>query len=78
MKILVFKDGRELPITGETGKYWVCGEEKYRKLGKTIAGVKEAEAPKETLEEDKPKPKRKTAKKKNKATEDTTDGDCGE
>lgn len=78
MKKLVFTDGRELQITGETGKYWLCGEEQYRKLSKTIAGIKEEEQPKETLAEDKPKPKRKPAKKKKVATEDRTDGDCGE
>lgn len=74
MKIIVFKDGSTTEITGESGKYWLTGEERVRKLSEAIAEITEtAEA------EEKPKaeaPKKKTAKKKKK-TEDAEDGDCG-
>lgn len=76
MKILVFNDGRELVITGETGKYWLCGKTQYRKRSKVIAGIREEERSAEATSEEKPKPKRKPAKKKKEATEDKADGDC--
>ena len=67
MKVLVFRDGREKPVTGEQGKYWLCGEERYRRLSPSISDVRE----------ENPTPKKKAAKKKKEATGGATDGDCG-
>ena len=75
MKILVFKDGSTRQITGELGKYWLTGEDRVRKLSRSIAEVREipeaeqADAPAETAAEPEKKPaaKKKTAKKKKEA-----------
>ena len=71
MKQLVLTDGRKLEITGEDGKYWVCGERRFRKLSPAICEVRDAQ-------EKKPAPKKKTAAKKKEATEVASDGDNGE
>ena len=65
MKVLVFKDGSTREITGEAGKYWLCGEERFRRLSDSVAEVREIE-----------EPKKKAAKKKKK-TEDADDGEHG-
>ena len=44
MKILVFADGSTREITGDGGKYWLCGEERFRKLGKSVAEIREIPA----------------------------------
>lgn len=75
--MLVFKNGKERIITGEDGKFWICGDERFRKLGKQIAGVKEEAITAESTPEAKPKPKRKSTKKKKEATEAQADGDVG-
>lgn len=77
MKILVFKDGSTRAITGEAGKYWLTGEERMRKLSRSIAEVRELpDAPTDDADE-KPVPKKKTARKKKK-TEEPEDGERGE
>lgn len=83
MKVLVFKDGLSKEITGETGKYWLCGEERFRKLGRSFLEVREisvepkepenAEAREEAAPE---QPKKRAAKKKKKA-EVSGDGEHG-
>lgn len=55
MKTIIFKDGKSVNVTGEAGKYWLCGELRVRKLNKSIAEVREL--PDE-------KPKKKTSRKK--------------
>ena len=69
MKILVFKDGSTREITGEQGKYWLTGEDRVRKLSRSIAEVRDipeepAEETGEKPEAKKPAAKKKTAKKK--------------
>lgn len=72
MKVLVFSNGITKEITGDAGKYWLCGEERFRKAGKQFVEVREIPETEEA-----PKPKKKTAKKK-KAAEVTEDGEHGE
>ena len=72
MKVLVFANGITKEITGDAGKYWLCGEERFRKAGKQFVEVREIPEPEET-----PNPKKKSAKKKKK-TEGPEDGECGE
>lgn len=81
MKIIVFRDGTEKIATGEQGKYWLCGDERFRKMSKQIADVRETKA--ESAEEAAntlkataaPKTKKKTEKKRK--TGDKEDGDSG-
>lgn len=40
VKILCFEDGTELAVTGQKGKYWICGETQFRKSNPAISGVK--------------------------------------
>lgn len=72
MKVLVFANGITKEITGDAGKYWLCGEERFRKAGKQFTEVREIPEPEET-----PNTKKKAAKKKRK-TEVPEDGECGE
>ena len=72
MKVLVFANGITKEITGDAGKYWLCGEERFRKAGKQFLEVREIPEPKAA-----PKPKKKAAKKK-KAAEATENGEHGE
>ena len=37
--ILVFADGTTAEVTGETGKYYICGETRYRKANPRIVNV---------------------------------------
>lgn len=39
-KILCMVNGDEIPITGQKGKYWICGETQFRKANPAIFGVK--------------------------------------
>lgn len=89
MKMLILKGGAERVVTGEQGKYWVCGTERFRKLGSLIEEVRDipepnAEAEAEVAVEtealaEAPKPKKKSRKKKKEETaEDTNDGERGE
>ena len=68
MKELVFVNGEKKRITGEEGKYWLCGDERYRKLSPTVSGVEETP-------DEKTGSKKRPAKKKKKSTEVVTDGD---
>ena len=45
---LVFADGTRVRVTGEKGKYWLCGEAQYRKGNPGIVGV-EKEKDEETI-----------------------------
>ena len=63
-KVLVMKSGERLAITGEEGKYWLCGEQRFRKLSASVLAVEETEAA-ETAE-----PVKKTSKKKKKPAEE--------
>lgn len=69
MKVLVFANGITKEITGDAGKYWLCGEERFRKAGKQFMEVREIPDTKAA-----PKPKKKAAKK-NKSAEVTEDGE---
>lgn len=40
--ILVFKDGREIPVTGVTGRYYVTRESQWRKNNPAIKGLRPA------------------------------------
>lgn len=40
--ILVLKNGKEIPITGITGRYYVTREAQYRKNSPTVKGVRTA------------------------------------
>lgn len=40
--ILVLKNGKEIPITGITGRYYVTREAQYRKNSPTVKGVRAA------------------------------------
>ena len=41
-QILVLKNGREIPITGSTGRYYVTRESQYRKRNPDIRCVRTA------------------------------------
>lgn len=69
-KVLVMTGGENLEITGEQGKYWLCGERKVRKLNRGILRVEEAKAPAEEKPEAAPKPAKKPAAKKKKKAEE--------
>lgn len=45
MKVLVLKSGIAKEITGEEGKYWICGEERFRKLGNSFTEIREVPEP---------------------------------
>lgn len=66
MKFLIFKDGSTKEITGDEGKYWICGEERFRKLGRMISEVQETAAKKKSAR-----------KKKEAATGGAENGECG-
>lgn len=40
-RYLVFLDGTEIFITGETDRYYLCGERQFRKSNQTILCVRE-------------------------------------
>ena len=73
MKVIVFKDGSTREITGDTGKYWMIGEDRVRKLSREIAEIKEISEPSE-----KAPAKKKPAAKKKKAAEAKEDGERSE
>lgn len=52
-KVLVFGDGSEVPVTGEQGKFWICGERQFRKGNPKIVRIEGREAA-ETPAEDAP------------------------
>lgn len=71
-KILVMINGDRHTITGEDGKYWLCGETRFRKLSKQIASIEEVETPgAEIAAEPEPEaePKKKPAPRKKKKAE---------
>ena len=39
-KILCMVNGDEIPVTGQKGKYWICGETQFRKANPSILCVK--------------------------------------
>lgn len=50
-RVLVLNTGEEFPITGETGRYWLCEGANFRKSNKKIAEIKEAKAEKPVRKE---------------------------
>lgn len=40
--VLVMKNGEKFTITGEDGRYWYCGETRFRKSNEDILTVEEA------------------------------------
>lgn len=75
-KILVMINGDRHAITGEQGKYWICGDTGFRKLSKQIAFIEEAEIPDEeavveakAAAETELEPKKKPASRKKKKAE---------
>lgn len=40
--ILVMKSGREIPVTGMTGRYYITREAQYRKNNPDVKGVRTA------------------------------------
>lgn len=43
-KILLTKTGREYEITGDSGRFWVCGHTQFRKGSPMIAEIKTVKA----------------------------------
>lgn len=41
-RILVLKNGREIPIMGMTGRYYITRESQYRKNNADIRGIRHA------------------------------------
>ena len=75
-KILVMINGDRHTVTGEQGKYWLCGDTGFRKLSKQIASVEEVEIPDEdagaeaeVAPEPEAEPKKKPASRKKKKAE---------
>lgn len=75
-KILVMINGDRHTVTGEQGKYWICGDTGFRKLSKQIASVEEveifdeeAEVEAEVTPEPEAEPKKKPASRKKKKVE---------
>lgn len=46
-KYLIFSDGSEAAVTGENGKYFLCGNTQYRRGNPNILRVEERKAKKE-------------------------------
>lgn len=40
---VVLPDGSKYKITGENGKYWICGETQFRKSVYDVSEIKEKE-----------------------------------
>lgn len=60
--ILVMKNGKEIPITGTTGRYYITREAQYRKNNPAVKGVRTAtdeECDAMTAAEDKKKKRQK-------------------
>lgn len=38
-RTLITSSGKRYPITGETGRYYLCGETQFRKSGPQIAKI---------------------------------------
>ena len=53
-KTLVLLDGERVPVTKEEGKWYICGDRRFRKLSGQISAV----------EEEKPEKAKEPAKKK--------------
>lgn len=52
-KYLIFSDGSEAAVTGENGKYFLCGKTQYRRSNPNILRVEERKAAKkEEVSED--------------------------
>ncbi len=47
---IVFVDGTEVFITGETDRYYLCGKRQFRKSNPTIISVREKVLEKEEME----------------------------
>lgn len=47
---IVFADGTEVFITGETDRYYLCGKRQFRKSNPTIISVREKVREKEEME----------------------------
>ena len=46
-KVIVTTVGREYEITGENGRFWVCGNTQFRKASPMIAEIKTVKEQKE-------------------------------
>lgn len=72
-KILVMTSGERVPVTGESGKYWLTKDSQYRKLSPQIQAVEEVEIcdaePVEDAEICESEPKKKPASRKKKKAE---------
>lgn len=55
---LLFAEGEKVEITGETDKFWICGETQYRKSNPRIV-----KTVKETVKQEKEKDKEKKEEK---------------
>ena len=55
---LLFADGEKVEITGETDKFWICGETQYRKSNSRIV-----KTVKETVKQEKEKDKKQEPEK---------------
>lgn len=55
---LLFSDGEKVEITGETDKFWICGETQYRKSNPRIV-----KTVKETVKQEKEKDKKQEPEK---------------
>lgn len=55
---LLFADGEKVEITGETDKFWICGETQYRKSNLRIV-----KTVKETVKQEKEKDKKQEPEK---------------
>lgn len=48
--VLVMKSGEKFAITGEDGRYWYCGETRFRKSNEGILTVEEASRKEDDLD----------------------------
>lgn len=57
MKVLIFSDGKQIPVVKDNGKYWITEDSQFKKSNKAIIEVKTVK------EEKKKKEKKETAEK---------------
>lgn len=50
-KLYALRDGERHEVTGQDGRYWKCGERRFRKAVTEIAEAAEADTAQETAEE---------------------------
>lgn len=44
-KVLLMKNGAEYEITGDNGRFWLCGNTQFRKASSMIAEIKTIKEP---------------------------------